>query len=126
MENRKDEIRKEIIRYLPYCDDISQDTKDKWISWLENQKDTEDNKKKTDGAIIRNFTDGKKVYFPWFNSSQGKFVVLDKVFTDGHGFGDRYDIMLCETWDEANTFAYMLNRSIQSTIDQRKELLRNG
>lgn len=30
-------IRKELIRYLPYCDDISKDTKERWIAWLEKQ-----------------------------------------------------------------------------------------
>lgn len=77
-------------------------------------------------SLVRKIEEGTKVYFPWFNSSQGKFVVLDKVFTVGHGSSDRYDVMLCETWDEANTFAYMLNRSIQPIIDKRKESLRNG
>lgn len=40
-ESEDEKIRKELIRYLPYCDDISKDTKEKWIAWLEKQKPTE-------------------------------------------------------------------------------------
>lgn len=32
-----EKIAKELIRYLPYCDDIAKDTKERWIAWLEKQ-----------------------------------------------------------------------------------------
>jgi len=36
-ESEDEKIAKELIRYLPYCDDIAKDTKEKWIAWLEKQ-----------------------------------------------------------------------------------------
>lgn len=36
-ESKGEKTRKELIRYIPYCDDISRDTKERWIAWLENQ-----------------------------------------------------------------------------------------
>lgn len=52
-ESNNEKIRKELIRYLPYCDDISKDIKERWIAWLEKQHEPkpswseEDEKKRT-------------------------------------------------------------------------------
>jgi len=39
IKDSKNNIAKELVRYLPYCDDISKDTKERWISWLKTQDD---------------------------------------------------------------------------------------
>lgn len=36
-ESEDEKIAKELIRYLPYCDDIAKDTKERWIAWLEKK-----------------------------------------------------------------------------------------
>lgn len=77
--------------------------------------------------INTNFEEGQKVYFPWFNTQMGKFIVLDRQFTRvGRCGEDNWDIMLCETWQDASDFAETLNEKIAGIIENRKININNN
>jgi hypothetical protein len=56
-EGEDEKIAKELIRYLPYCDDIAKDTKERWISWLEKQGE----QKQSSDSYLKGYDDGLRV-----------------------------------------------------------------
>lgn len=83
---------------------------------------------KLQGKLIENrrFDEGKKVYYPWFNSHVGQFLVLDRHYTNiGRCHEDKFDMMLCASFDEANALCFCLNNAIKKTIFERKQTIIN-
>ena len=65
----------------------------------------------------KRFEEGKKVYYVWYNPSLGKFLVIDHIYSENY---DKYNIMLCASYEEANAFAFCMNKSLLSPIKDRK------
>ena len=79
---------------------------------MEQEKPYENNYRQN-----KRFSEGKKVYHVWYNPSLGKFLVIDHIYRENY---DKYNIMLCVSYDEAIAFAFCMNKSILSQIKERK------
>ena len=77
-------IAKELIKYLPYCDDISKDTKERWISWLKTQDD------QNPADTKPHFPDGNIPYDRGFEEAQEYLSIrgFDIPWNDGDVFVD--------------------------------------
>lgn len=70
--------------------------------------------------LNKRFNEGEKVYYVWYNPQLGKFLVIDHFYRKCY---DQYNIMLCASYEEANAFAFCMNKSLLSPIKDRKRTL---
>lgn len=67
--------------------------------------------------LNKRFNEGEQVYYVWYNPQLGQFLVIDHIYRENY---DKYNIMLCASYDEAIAFAFCMNKSILSQIKERK------
>lgn len=75
------------------------------------------------GKLIQNtrFKDGQKLYYPYFNPQIGSFCIIDKIYKEEDRCGeDKYNLMLCASYAEAEGLCFCLNASIKEDIRNRK------
>lgn len=70
--------------------------------------------------LNKRFNEGEKVYYVWYNPQLAKFLVIDHFYRENY---DKYNIMLCASYEEAIAFAFCMNKALLLSIKERKTTL---
>lgn len=84
------------------------------------QMENEEKIYKNSYRLNKRFSEGRKVYYVWYNPDLGQFLVIDHFYRERY---DKYNIMLCASYEEAIAFAFCMNKSLLSPIKDRKKTL---
>lgn len=85
--------------------------------WKPSEEQMETEIHKNAYHLNKRFNEDQKVYYVWYNPSLGKFLVIDHYYRENY---DKYNIMLCASYEEAKVFAFCMNSKLSFEIQERK------